>query len=407
MTDLHETFPTDSALRTDVQVTPVPAGNVAPAAAAPVLSPARVLLAVLVLAAAAFVWFNFFSLAPAPQPPALPAPRPAAQPLPAAAASSSGELPQVAASVAPAALAPGVARDLVISELPFLVTAAPALSAAAESAAPAAAAASRPTLQRISVNPFTPVVLNEAVAAAPELPARSAELASQGEAGAVEAVIEVPIPAAPPQAAVPRTISVDAAPVAPPAAVTGPAAVPAATAALPAPAVQAPASAPLASVRNLPRALPSGSLSPAPRLLQERRAVEDIPTPNLAQLATVQEPAPVLPEGVTSTPLRADAQEPAPLPAVPTALTSHGVPAAAGITPLSRYVRDNNVTFTGSVLGPVSVGVFHTSLTDAAIVISLGQALPDTSIVLTDLRGQQAELTLDEASQILTMEVRR
>jgi hypothetical protein len=51
--------------------------------------------------------------------------------------------------------------------------------------------------------------------------------------------------------------------------------------------------------------------------------------------------------------------------------------------------------------------VFHTSLTSAAIVISLGQSLPDTSIVLTDLRGQQAELTLGEASQILTMELRR
>lgn len=139
------------------------------------------------------------------------------------------------------------------------------------------------------------------------------------------------------------------------------------------------------------------------------RASQETVVAAAGQLATGPAASAVTPDPVTVEPVaverEAPGERPRPLPV--TALASHGQPLAAGITPLSRYLRDHNVTFTGSVLGPVSVGMFHTSQSEAAIVVSLGQALPDTTIILTDLRGQQAELTLGDASQILTMELRR
>jgi len=97
----------------------------------------------------------------------------------------------------------------------------------------------------------------------------------------------------------------------------------------------------------------------------------------------------------------------APAPAAATANTDYRDPLAAGATALSRYLRDNNFSFTGSVLGPVSVGVFRSAINSTPIVISLGQTLPDTEIVLTDLKGQQAELTLDDTTQTLTLDLRR
>jgi hypothetical protein len=470
MTDLHENVPTDVSassepfeVSSDATATPVP--ETAEADTLPVRDSAvraprtpRILLAGLILAAAGFIWFNYFAspdseqvqVSPVPLPNgriAAPAPAtvtPGGAPAVAETAAEAGEtvagpaaLPLIAPSLASdaavtaddavAEAAPGVARQLVISELPFLV---PSPPAAAQPEAVGTAEVQRPTLQRVTVNPFTPVVLNEVVVAAelPDFPQATSDL--QAEA-LQEDVLDVPIPAAPPQATVPRTVMVDGALQAPatapaalatipaPTRATAPPALPAAppvaaTVVQPPPVVESPAAASpsLTAVRNLPRALPGGSLSPAPRLLMERRVIEDIPVPNLAQLATVQEPEPVKPDPVAAPVPRSDDSlahlpEPGPLPATPTALAGYSDPLAAGITPLSRYLRDNNVVFTGSVLGPVSVGVFHTSLTSAAIVISLGQSLPDTSIVLTDLRGQQAELTLGEASQILTMELRR
>jgi hypothetical protein len=82
-------------------------------------------------------------------------------------------------------------------------------------------------------------------------------------------------------------------------------------------------------------------------------------------------------------------------------------PLAAGATELARFLRDENFSFTGSVLGPVSVGVFRSDLDNDPLVVALGQTLPNTDIVLTDLRGQQAELRLGDSTQILTLDLRR
>ena len=49
----------------------------------------------------------------------------------------------------------------------------------------------------------------------------------------------------------------------------------------------------------------------------------------------------------------------------------------------------------------------HRLLTRNPVVIALGSSLPETDIVLTDLRGQQAQFTQDDAKQILTLNLRR
>jgi hypothetical protein len=76
-------------------------------------------------------------------------------------------------------------------------------------------------------------------------------------------------------------------------------------------------------------------------------------------------------------------------------------------TELARFLRDQNYAFTGSVLGPVGIGVFRSDLDPSPVVVALGQTLPETEIVLTDLRGQQAELRLGDTTQILTLDLRR
>jgi hypothetical protein len=82
-------------------------------------------------------------------------------------------------------------------------------------------------------------------------------------------------------------------------------------------------------------------------------------------------------------------------------------PMAAGVDPLSRYLRDNNVVFTGSVLGTVAVGVFRSADAAMPLVVSLGQTLPETDIVLTDLTGLKAEFTLADSTQVLSLDLRR
>lgn len=389
----------------------------------------RILIGLLLLAVAAFVWLNFLfappalddallSATPAPRPtpgPTAEAPRaqadgatvsPGGQDTaaggPAAAGTDAAGLPVVAPIAdSDGSGAPAVARDLVVAELPFLITEPPPAPTPAEQDARAEGVSRPGAGRRANINPFSPVVL---APAAPALAEQPVPPAPESE----PVITEVPIPAAPPAAAAPAPVAEAVKP--------------------PAPRVVAPA-APAAS---LPRALPSASLSSTPQLLRESRAVSEVPTADLARLAPEPEPGDTRAElpgtetdagassdagsdaGSTAVDQPAEATEPAAeagadvedqQAARPRYQASD--PLAAGVTPLSRYLRDNNVTFTGSVLGPVSVGVFRSARTAAPIVISLGQNLPDTEIVLTDLRGQQAQFTLDGASQTLTLDLRR
>ena len=129
--------------------------------------------------------------------------------------------------------------------------------------------------------------------------------------------------------------------------------------------------APSRAATRLPRSLPSGTLSSTPDVLRNT-----LSTPVSVQRA--------------DNPL-ADSE------------LNSDEPLAAGSSPLSLYLRDQEVTFTGAVLGPVSVGIFRSADAPAPFLVPLGQTLPDTDIVLTDLTGQQAELSRGDDAQLLIL----
>jgi hypothetical protein len=327
--------------------------------------------------------------------------------------------------------APVLSRTLVVADLPFLVTAPPPLTVAeAETVARDGSGDGRaPSGARATVNPFAPVIMR----AAP-VPERAVPTAT-----AQPIVTDVAVPTAP----------------------TAAAAIPGPRVTAPAPQVRTPVAAP---VRDLPRALPTGApLASTPDLLRQPQFTAErvdvtgavtvrVPPPDPAVVASSLLPSATAARGTppdvlvqATAPLERvdvmgvaairvpDAQAAAvgdggtagvsttPTTTLPQILGQGGAdrgdamlgaastnaPLAAGANALSRYLRDNAFTFTGSALGPVSVGVFRSRTSPGPIVVALGQTLPDTDIVLTDLRGYQAELTLGNMTQILVIELRR
>ncbi len=300
-----------------------------------------------------------------------------------------------------------VSRDIVIADLPFLVTEpAPVAAPASETdVADAPPVQGVTALTRATINPFSPVVVR-----APAAPERVVPEAAT--------VVDVAVPAPP--------ATVLAAPV---------------RAAAPTPRPLTPG----ATASELPRALPTGRvLSSTPTLLREARVGTPAQEVDFATVAAVAVPdaeptelperEPTRPPGIGVDapiplgPLAVVFPEPEPEPQVvvttdavaetePEAMPADTTPAAAlpvgppplaaGASELARFLRDENFSFTGSVLGPVSVGVFRSDLDNVPLVVALGQTLPDTDIVLTDLRGQQAELKLGDMTQILTLDIRR
>jgi len=352
---------------------------------------ARILIALLMVAAAAFVWINFFAETPAPAvTPGTTVETPSETPSDSAATTTTpgvAELPTV--PVEPGDTTPTVVtgpevdvvgRDVVVAELPFLVTEGPAPAAAATDteAADGEVAAGSGGQVRASINPFSPIVVQEPAQAA----GTSADTTTAPE------VVDVAVPTAP------SVTTVEVVPPLPPA---------------PAPRPLAPTATRTAT---LPRTLPGGTLPVAPSLLTGRRAQPAEPTPiELPERTAVREPegtgtAPAL--AVLGGDLAERIDEPALLApgAVPTAGTPDR-PLVTGADDLARFLRDRNVAFTGSVVGSVSVGVFRLSGSTAPIVLALGQQLPDTAIVLTDLRGQAAEFTLGDTTHVLNLDLRR
>jgi len=274
-----------------------------------------------------------------------------------------------------------LARDVVVADLPFLVTEPPVAPVADEAAAVDPREAERAlAAARATVNPFSPVVRP-----APPAPAAAATAPDREVPGAPGVVTEVAIPAGPPAA--PARI-----------------AAPAPRALAPAPSVNG----------SLPRALPSGTpLAATPTLLQEPRAIDTIDRATVPEITTARVPEEAIDDSVVD--LRIAPLLLTDVPSVRgTEATAIGAAAAVGEAPLAagtnrlaRFLRDNGYSFTGSVLGPVSVGVFRSNGDPTPQVVALGQTLPNTEIVLTDLRGQQAELMLDDIRQILILDIRR
>jgi len=179
-------------------------------------------------------------------------------------------------------------------------------------------------------------------------------------------------------------------------------AVPVPTAVLPSPTVR---------TRTL-TPLPSGTLRSTPDLLRDRRADPGVAPPsNLANRAILSVPAstgfatsstrtaaPGSPLGTTLVPLPPGAVAPD-----ETAEAERSL----GNDPVARYLQERNVRFTGVVTGSIGVGVFRSSDASNPIVLALGQTLPDSDITLTQIGGQTAAFTLGDTTHVLTLDLRR
>ncbi|MEJ2218998.1 MAG: hypothetical protein P8099_20625, partial [Gemmatimonadota bacterium] len=186
-----------------------------------------------------------------------------------------------------------------------------------------------------------------------------------------------------------------------------------------------PVAPPPPQANGLPGALPSGMLPATPSVLTSTRAQATSSAPkDLGSVAALREPSPgsagdlgsVTAPGVLgaapSVPGLLGPTQPKPEPKQPPATTavanaSTTPPIQAGTTALSRYLRDHNVRFTGTVLGPISVGVFRSDQYTQPVVVSLGQDLPQTKITLTDLRGHEAVFSYQDSTQSLSLDLRR
>lgn len=293
-----------------------------------------------------------------------------------------------------------VTRDLVVTDLPFLVTQPPTLDAQAATEDTEAGATRPQAAVRTSVNPFSPIVVQAPAAARPTV----AEATSVPEAQPV--ITEVTSSGAEPQPTPAASSSTPANPVV--------AAAPAEPVRAPAPRTTAPAPAAAAS---LPRPLPSGTLPVTPEILREARTQPTVPAgpADLGDVVAVRlpgaEPSAALPT------VSGDGEEPqaAATPDVlgparateQTAKDPPALPLVVGVDQLSRYLRDNDVRFTGTVLGPLSVGVFRSNIYSQPVVLTLGQTLPETDILLADLRGYEAKFSLGNSTQTLSLDLRR
>ena len=298
---------------------------------------------------------------------------------------------------------PLTAREVEVAELPFLVTEPPALDIPEAGAAPDLDLARPNGELRATVNPFSPILLapppeqsQTQVFAAPSVaPAGSSEF-SLAPPSTPSGIVDVPIPDAPAAAGVPVEVSAPQVPTR----------------------ITAPAPQPLTPragvVASLPRPLPGGTLPVTPDLLRTTRA-EPVATATTPEVAPLVELAALRVPGRATSPNFADAAPPAlpqaevneaePLPLAGTSGRGPalGNPIAAGTSGLTRFLRDGNYRFTGYVISAVGVGVFRSNEAATPVIVNLGQTLPGTDIVLTSLKGEQAELTLEDEKQILIL----
>ncbi len=388
---------------------------------------ARILIALLLVAAAAFFWVNFFnqpdSAAPLAQPTTIPGAAasdaattaPTVNPLSgstaaagasaqegdapasaAAATSEAGQAPAAAPAAAPAVVTPPtvVLRDLVVDDLPFLVTTPPVPEAAAEDEAATDATRAVAGL-RGTINPFSPVLVQ-----AP--PAEPTQVVAAAQPSAEPDVVIVNSDGQPPVAGS-STAS------------TGASTTVGTRVQAPAPRAVAPAPT---RASDLPRPLPSGTLPVTPDILRDARTAASSPSgpQSLAEVAAVKVPEPSAASALPAVRPETATVSPAGLgvlgPGQPTAESvkasgSSGLPLVVGADQLSRYLRDNDVRFTGTALGPLSVGVFRAKQFDQPMVLTLGQTLPNTEIVLADLRGYEAKFSLGDNTQVLSLDIRR
>lgn len=295
-----------------------------------------------------------------------------------------------------------VTREVQIGVLPFIEeeeAVRPAQQPGEDAPADEAEAATRPTGQGAIINPFTPVLAPQIQEEA--APAPAPQQVQPQQRPQVEVV---DVPAAPPEAVIPAIPDVRA----------------------PIPNTVTP---PSPQARALPRVLPSATIPGTPQVIRTalgsrspssedvvRAAALSVPgsAPQARAVNFANQPRATTGQSAVSTLSRGDSiasartsPDAAPLNfaarrrAEEAARAPSSTPAAAPET-LSGYLRDNNLQFTGTVLGPTNVGVFRAG-SGRTFVVPLGQTIPNTNIRLISLQGQRAVLVRGDEQATLDL----
>jgi len=74
-----------------------------------------------------------------------------------------------------------------------------------------------------------------------------------------------------------------------------------------------------------------------------------------------------------------------------------------GASLVASYVRDNNLSFTGAILGPVSVAIFQSRM--GSFHVPIGEMIPDTEIRLTNVKRHEVELRQGSESHIIYLDL--
>lgn len=92
------------------------------------------------------------------------------------------------------------------------------------------------------------------------------------------------------------------------------------------------------------------------------------------------------------------------LPQPITQLGADGAAASAPVSPLGDLVRRRELVFDAGVLGPVNTAIFRSK--GGFLVVSAGQTLPDSNVVVRDVTATGATLALGPETQLLELDPR-
>ncbi|GAA5512621.1 hypothetical protein Dcar01_01338 [Deinococcus carri] len=100
-----------------------------------------------------------------------------------------------------------------------------------------------------------------------------------------------------------------------------------------------------------------------------------------------------------------------PTPGTPQPITQLGADSAAPATgtaaatnPLDRLVQSRDLAFNAAVLGPVNTAIFHGQ--DGFLVVSVGQTLPDSDVVVREVTATSVTLALGNDTKTLELDKR-
>lgn len=79
-------------------------------------------------------------------------------------------------------------------------------------------------------------------------------------------------------------------------------------------------------------------------------------------------------------------------------------PAPVAPDPLGDYIAQRDLSYNAVVLGPVNTGIFQTK--GGYVVVSIGQKLPDSDIVVKDITASAVTLALGDSQKILELDKR-